>query len=315
MNYTLAVGALAALAFSLPVAAQDNQGPITLVAPAPPGGANDALARLIGAKLQELNGQPVIVQNKPGGNLVVGTDFVIKSRPDGRTLLVVGNSALTVNPVLDPKLPYDAQKDLVPVSRLAVLELILAVHPSVPANTVEEFIAYAKANPGKLNYGAGTPVFQLAMEKFKYLAGVQVTHIPYTGTARANFGVLANEVQAVIGEATSTVPHVKSGKLKALGAIPHLSGLPDVPPISKALPGYDMTVWLGLFAPRGTPAATVAKISADVARIVAMSDTREKMANMGMLPVGGAPDELVKIIQQELQSVRELAKTVSIQMN
>jgi len=300
---------------ALPVLAQSNR-PITIVVPAPPGGANDTLARLlVSGGFQQATGSPVVVLNKPGGNLIIGTNYVAKSEPDGHTLLLVGNSAVTVNPVLNPNLPYDAQKDLQPISMVSMLEMLLAVHPSVPANSVEEFVAYAKSRPQALNYGAGTPVFQMGVEMFKKLTGTQITHVPYNGTARAMTGILAGEVDMTITEATVSVPHVKAGKLKALAAIPRVNGLPDLPPLSKSVPGFNMSVWLALFAPGGTPPSVVSKLHAEVVRVLSSPEVRQKMVNIGQQPVGGTPKELAATIEDNIVSFRALAKSANIKPN
>lgn len=310
------IAGLLLIGMAAPALAQDaSRQPLNIIAPAPPGGANDALARLLAIKLQETTGQTVVVLNKPGGNLVVGTMFVVNSAPDGRTLLLVGNSAVTVNPVLLQNLPYDAQKDLVPVSKVADLEMLFAVTPAVPVNSVAEFVAYSKAHPKEINYAAGTPIFQLTMEMFKSLSGAQATPIPYNGTARAITALLGGEVQATISEATSIMPHVQSGKLKALAAVPRVNALPNLPSLAQSVPGYDMTVWLGLFAAKGTPAPTIARLHSEVARVVTSTDASQKMIGMGMVPVGSSPEQLAKTIQQDLANVRALAKTANIKID
>ncbi len=298
--------------FSQGALAQDSARTTTIIVPAAPGGANDSLARLLAAQLQESTGNPWVVVNKPGGNLVTGTRFVIGSPPDGRTLLLVGNSAVSVNPVLTPDLPYDADKDLAPISRLAVLEMMLTVTPSVPVNTVPELIAYSQANPNALNYGGGTPVYQLAMENFKHLSGAKATHIPYSGVARAIQAMLTGEVQLTISESTSAVPHVKSGKIKALAAIPRVSALPDLPSLDASVPGYNLTVWLGLFAPGGTPASTVATLHDQVVAVISKPEVRQRLADMGMMPVAGTPQEMTQTIQRDLKNVREIVKVANL---
>src|SRR6195256_1954238 len=190
--------------------------PIRIVVGFPPGGGNDIIARLVGAKMQEAWGQPVVIDNKPGANSIIAAEFVAKSEPDGYTLLVNATGGMSVNPVLYAKLPYDSLKDFVPISMVGSFPLVLVVHPSVPANSVQELVAYAKANPGKLNYSSGSTAFQVASEMFKQMTGTDMRHIPYKGSAASIAAVMAGDVQMTIVDTPPLVPQIRAGKVKAL---------------------------------------------------------------------------------------------------
>src|SRR6195256_4134479 len=211
---------LAIVALFCAVSAACAQGypakPIRMVVGFPPGGGNDIIARMVGAKMQEIWGQPVVIDNKPGANSIIAAEFVAKSAPDGYTLLVNATGGMSVNPVLYAKLPYDSLKDFVPISMVGSFPLVLVVHPSVPANSVQELVAYAKANPGKLNYSSGSTAFQVASEMFKQMTGTDVKHIPYKGSAASITAVIAGDVQMTIVDTPPLVPQIRAGKVKAL---------------------------------------------------------------------------------------------------
>src|SRR5258706_2884879 len=190
--------------------------PIRIVVGFPPGGGNDIIARMVGAKMQESWGQPVVIDNKPGANSIIAAEFVAKSAADGYTLLVNATGGMSVNPVLYAKLPYDSLRDFVPISMVGSFPLVLVVHPSVPANSLQEFVAYAKANPGKLNYSAGSTAFQVASEMFKQMTGTDIKHIPYKGSAASITAVMAGAVQMTIVDTPPLVPPIKAGRGKAL---------------------------------------------------------------------------------------------------
>src|SRR5258707_9584626 len=189
--------------------------PIRIVVGFPPGGGNDIIARLVGAKMQEAWGQPVVIDNKPGANSIIAAEFVAKSTPDGYTLLVNATGGMSVNPVLYAKLPYDSLRDFVPISMVGSFPLVLVVHPSVPANSLQEFVAYAKANPGKLNYSAGSTAFQVASEMFKQMTGTDIKHIPYNGSAASITAVMAGDVEVTIVDTPPRVPQGSAGRRNA----------------------------------------------------------------------------------------------------
>src|SRR3989442_5688041 len=206
--------------------------PIRIVVGFPPGGGNDIIARLVGAKMQEAWGQPVVIDNKPGANSIIAAEYVAKSAPDGYTLLVNATGGMSVNPVLYAKLPYDSLKDFVPISMVAVFPLVLVVHPSLPADSLPELVAYARANPGKLDYSAGSTAFQVATEMLKQMTGTDIRHIPYKGSAAAIAAVIAGDVQMTIVDTPPLVAQIKAGEGKALGgtAAKRAAARPGPPP-------------------------------------------------------------------------------------
>src|SRR5712691_5896929 len=258
--------------------------PIRLVVGFPPGGGNDIIARMIGSKMQEAWGEPVLIDNKPGANSIIAAEHVAKSAPDGYALLVNATGGMSVNPVLYTKLPYDSLKDFVPISMVGVFPLVLVVHPSVPVSSVRELIAYAKANPGKLNYSAGSTGFQVATEMFKQMAEIDVRHIPYKGSAASITAVIAGDVQMTIVDTPPLVPQIKAGKVKALGvtSAKRAASMPEVPALAETVPGYEMVLWIGVFAPAGTPGEVASKLNAEVVRIVQMPEwIRREIAKYG----------------------------------
>jgi tripartite-type tricarboxylate transporter receptor subunit TctC len=290
--------------------------PIRIVVGFPPGGGNDIIARLVGAKMQEAWGQPVVIDNKPGANSIIAAEFVAKSVPDGYTLLVNATGGMSVNPVLYTKLPYDSLKDFVPISMVGSFPLVLVVHPSVPANSVQELVAYAKANPGKLNYSSGSTAFQVASEMFKQMTGTDVRHIPYKGSAASITAVIAGDVQMTIVDTPPLVPQIKAGKLKALAvtSAKRAAAMSDVPTIAESgVPGYEMVLWIGVFAPAGTPREIAEKLNAEVVRVVRLPDVREKLDGMGVEPVGNTSEQMAAWIRREIARYGPVVKAANIQ--
>ncbi|HEY6966724.1 MAG TPA: tripartite tricarboxylate transporter substrate binding protein, partial [Burkholderiales bacterium] len=258
---------------------------VKIIVPYGAGGPADIYARFIGAKLAESLGQPFVVEDRPGGGAVVGTDAVAKSAPDGYTLLMMSNTH-TVNETLIPKKPYDLMKDLAPITGVNYSDLLMVVHPSVPANNLKEFIALAKAKPKELNYassGPGTP-YHMAGELFKLMAGVDIVHVPYKGSDGARVGILGNQVQMMLDAITTMAPNVRAGKLKALGTTgkTRSSVLPDVPTLAEAgVPGYEAGIWLGLMAPAGTPRPVLERLNAEINKVINAPDVKEAWARQG----------------------------------
>jgi tripartite-type tricarboxylate transporter receptor subunit TctC len=277
--------------------------PVRMVVPFAPGGPNDIIARLIGQRLAEALGQQVVIDNRPGGGGNIGTEAVAKAPPDGYTLLSAGAGSLIMNPLL-MKVPYDTARDFAPISLMASAPNVLVVHPSVSAHTVKELIALARAQPGRLNYassGAGSSA-HVAVALFASMAGVDLAHVPYRGTGPGVNDLLGGQVQLAIFGIPPVLPHIKSGKLRALG----VSGkrrsaeLPEVPTIDEAgVPGYEVSLWYGLLAPAGTPPAIVARLSSEVAKIVRVPDMREKLAAQGAEPGGGTPEDYAAVIRAD----------------
>jgi tripartite-type tricarboxylate transporter receptor subunit TctC len=271
--------------------------PIRLVVPSSAGaGVTDIMARLIGHRLSESLGQQIVVDNRPGASGILGSDVVAKAAPDGYTLLIA-NVSFIVNPYLYSKMPYDPLTDFLPVTMVNSAPLQLVVHPSVPANSVAELVAYAKSRPGQLNYGSGglgsTPY--LAAELFKSITRIDVVHVPYKGGAPALTELVGGQLTFMIENVPGTMPFVKSGKLRALAITsPQRSPLaPELPTMIEAgVPGYEMSGWNGIFAVKGTPPEIVAKLNAELVKILRAPDMKEQMAALGAEPVGDTPEEL-----------------------
>jgi tripartite-type tricarboxylate transporter receptor subunit TctC len=304
MSKWLCAVALAVLAISTASAQPYPSRPIKIVVPYPPGGFNDTLGRTLATKFSEAWGQPSFVENKPGGNTLIGNEFVAKSPPDGYTLLVVA-FPFSVVPSLFKTMPYDTVRDLTPVILAASSANLLVVHPSLPAKSVGELLALAKAKPGSLSYastGNGSSN-HISMELFKSLAGVNIVHIPYKGSAPAVTDLLGGQVQLMFDNTPNVLPHVKAGKLLALGSSgPKRDALtPDVPTVAEAgVPGYELTVWFGLVAPAGTPREVVQKLNAEVIKILAMPDVRARFLAQGVEPQGGTPEQFGEHIKSQM---------------
>jgi tripartite-type tricarboxylate transporter receptor subunit TctC len=278
--------------------------PIRIVVPFPPGGGTDIGTRIIAQKLQEAWGQPVVVENKPGAAGIVGTEYASKAAPDGYTLMMGNIGTHAINVSLYKKLPYDPIKDFAPISQVAGLPLFLVVHPSVPANSVKELIALAKAKPGQLNFSSsgagGAP--HVAGELFKNMAGVDIVHIPYKGGAPAVVDLLSGQVTMSFATVLESLPHVKAGKLRALAVTSarRSAAMPDIPTMSEAgVPGYESISWLGLYAPAGTSKEIVNKISAEAVRIINLAEVKEKLLQQGAEPIGTTPEQLAATLQSD----------------
>ena len=291
--------------------------PIQLLVGFPPGGGNDIMARLLGAKLQEAWRQPVVVVNKPGATSIIAADFVAKAPPDGYTLLV-NASLMTIIPVVHSSLPYDTLRDFEPVTMLADFPFVLAVHPSLKVHSVKELVGVAKSQPGKLNYGAASTAFQLTAELFKQQAGIDVNHIPYKGSAQSIKGLLANEVQLAFIDTPPMVSQINSGRLRGLAVTSRVrsSSLPELPTMIEAgVADFEIVGWFALFAPAGTPKPIVNKLYTESAKIVRMPDLREKLVNLGAAPVGNTPEELREIMKKQMNKWITVAKSANIKAN
>jgi len=291
--------------------------PIRLILPYAPGGSTDVLARLIGPKITESWGQSVVVDNRPGGNTMIGTQALTKAAPDGYTLLMMA-IAHTIIPNLMPT-PYDPIKDFTPVATIGRGELLLVVHPSVSANTLQELIALAKSRPGQLNYASastGGPL-HLAGELFNMLAGVKTQHIPYKGGGPAMLDLLGGHVQMMFSPPPEALPNVRSGKLKAIAISgPARSGaVPQVPTFAEAgMPDFTAKNWFGVLAPAGTPAPVVQKISAEIARILALPDMRERLQSQGMEAFISTPEQFGALLRSDLAMYGKIIKAANIRL-
>jgi tripartite-type tricarboxylate transporter receptor subunit TctC len=293
------------LATALLAHAQDYPArPVRIVVPIAAGATNDIVARLLAAKLSEELKANFIVENRPGGAQIVGSDHVAKAQPDGYTLLLGNTSILAIHASLFPKLPYNPQEDFVPVSIVAESPTVLVVHPQVPARTLHEFVEYAKANAGRINYaspGNGTP-FHLAMELFKRQTGTDLVHVPFNGAQPAVTALLANQVQALFDNTPNVLPHIKAGKLRALAATSpkRLNILPDVPTMAEAgFAGAESQSFFAIVAPKGTPEAVVRKLNAGLVKVLAAPDVRQRLADLGAIALGNSPEEAKAYIAHE----------------
>src|SRR5437764_2035877 len=309
----LAVSAVCAWAQNYPT------HPVKVVVPYAVGGSADVYGRVLAAKLSETMGEPFVIENRPGGGAVIGTDAVAKSAPDGYTILVMSNTH-TVNETLIPKKPYDLMRDLAPISGINTQDLMLVAPASIKANNLREFIALAKAQPGKLNYassGPGTP-YHMAGELFKHMAGVDIVHVPHKGSDQARTAVLAGQVDMMFDAISTIMSHVRAGKLKALGTTGKTRSAvtPDIPTISEAgVPGYEATIWLGLMAPAATPKPTLERLSAQVRKVINAPDVKENWSKQGAVPMGMTPEEFGKFLREDIAKWAKLVKDTGMKVD
>ena len=286
--------------------------PVRIIVPFAAGGPADIYARTLAEKLGKALGQPFVVDDRPGGGAILGTEAVVQSAPDGYTLLMMSNTH-TVNESLFAQKSYQLMRDLAPVAPVNYSDLVMVVHPSVKANTLQEFIALAKANPGKLNYassGPGTP-YHMAGELFKAMAGVDIVHIPYKGSSGARTGVLGGQVQMMFDAITTMAPNVRAGKLRALATSGKVRStvLPEVPTLNEAgVPGYEAVIWLGIMAPAATPKAIVEKLNEEIRKAVDSPDLRKAWAEQGAVPMKMTPDEFGKFLREDIEKWARIVK-------
>jgi tripartite-type tricarboxylate transporter receptor subunit TctC len=292
---------------------------VRLVVPFTAGGGTDILARLVALKLSDEWGRNVVVDNRPGGGSVIGSELVARSNPDGYTLLLTANPH-TSNPALLSRLPYDTLRDFTAVTMLASAPLVLVVHPSLPVRSVPELIAYAKARPHQLSYassGNGGPQ-HLAGELFRYMAGIDIVHVPYKGTAPAVSDLLGGQVQLSFSALLAILPHVKAGKLRALATTgaKRAESVPDLPTVAESgLPGFEVTTWYGVLGPAGIPRNLVTRIRDDMVRALATPEVKERLSRDGLQAIGSRPDEFARFIRQEIAKVTKLVRTAGIKVD
>jgi len=293
--------------------------PVKIIVPFGVGGPADIYARFLGAKMSDTMGQPFVVENRPGAGAVIGSDAVAKSAPDGYTLLMMSNTH-TVNETLLTKKPYNLMRDLAPINGVNYSDLLMVVHPSVPANNLKEFIALAKAKPKVLNYassGPGTP-YNMAGELFKSMAGVDIVHVPYKGSDGARVGILGGQVQMMIDAITTMAVNVRAGKVKAMGTTgkSRSTVLPDVPTISEAgVPGYETGIWLGLMAPAGTPRAVLERLNVEVAKVVNAPEVKENWAKQGASPMSMTIDQFDKFLRDDVTKWSGVVKATGMRVD
>ena len=315
-----AVALAAMAAFAAPALGQAYPTkPIRIVAPSTPGDAPDVIARLVADKLSVALGQQVVVDNKPGAGGVVGSESVAKSAPDGYTLIMGNAGSHGINAAVYSRLPYDIQRDFAPVSQVAIAPNVMVINPSLPVNSVAEFIAYAKSQPGKLSYASGGngSSAHMSMELFKSMAGIDVQHIPYKGSSPALTDLIGGQVAVFIGNMPPTVPHIKSGKLRALAVTTRTRSalMPELPTIADTLPGYETVAWFGVLAPAGTPPDVVNRLSVEIGKIARSPEMRERLVAMGAEPVGGTPEEFKAVIDRDIAKWKPLAQKVGIKVD
>lgn len=314
-------GAVAAMMLAAATPSQAQTYPdhaIRLISPYEPGGGTDALARSIGAELEVRLGQPVVIDNRPGGGGTIGMAIAADAEPDGYTIVMASPSPIVVAPHLQSDLSYDPLVDLAPITLISVVPSILAVHPSVPVTTVQELIDYAKAHPGELTFGSSGPggSGHLAGEMFKTMAGVDMLHIPYTGTGPATQALIAGEIDVLFGNMISLLPQVEAGTVRAIAlSTPERSPLvPDLPTVSETVPGYAAGPWYGLLAPGGTPPDIIAKLNAEVAAILQSPEISQRLTSEGAEPSGNSPEAFAAFLKEESDRwgkvVREAGITV-----
>jgi tripartite-type tricarboxylate transporter receptor subunit TctC len=287
--------------------------PVHIFVGFPVGGSTDIVTRLLGQKLSAGWSQAVLVENVPGATGMIAADRAAKSKPDGYTLIMAGSAAIVINQSLYGKLTYDPIRDLAPVSQVYSTAGVLAIHNGVPAHSVQKLIALAKAQPGRLTFaspGSGTSL-RLAAELFKIMASIDIVHVPYKGNAPAVFDLVAGRVTMMFGSLPDLLPHVRDGKLRALAvtSAKRSSVAPELPTIAElGFPGIEATFWFGLLAPAGTPTPIVRKIHADAVKALALSDARERFADLGLEPIGNSPEEFAQVIRAEIPKWAKVIK-------
>ena len=312
IGLSLAIGA--SLVAATEAAAQGYPSrPVKLVVPFPPGGPLDIVGRTIAQKLSDAWGQSVVVDNRPGAGGNIGADVVAKSAPDGYTILMGALSTHAVNPSLYAKMPYDAVKDFAPITLVAITPNVLVVNASLPVNSAKEFVAYARANSGKLAFGSGSngSAGHLAGELFKVETATDIIHVPYKGGAPATQALLAGDTQFMFDNLANATPQIKAGKLKALAVTTaERSKLaPELPTMAEAgLPGFDISTWFGLLAPAGTPKDVIAKWNAEVTKILSSPEMRERLTAQGAEPAPMTPDQFAAFIQSEITKYARIVK-------
>ena len=310
--------ALSLAALSSSVLAQSYPSkPVRLVVPFPLGSAPDVLARILGQKLGAAWGEPVVVDNRTGAASIIGSDVVAKSAPDGYTLLLGNDTAISMNPVLYSKLPYDSLRDFAPVSFAGTITLVLYANPALPVKSVADLIELAKARPGQLNYasgGSGSPA-HVCMEMFKSLAGIDLVHVQYKNVSLAMNDVIGGHVPVIFASLVTGTPHVRAGRLRALasGGTKRSPAMPDLPTMAEAgVPGFNFVGWMGVLAPAGTSKEIVGKLNADVNSVLNVPEVKEKLAVLGVDVATGTPDQFLSLIKNDLVRFAKVARDAGI---
>ncbi len=308
---------------ALPLAANAQGWPtrqaIKFIVVYPPGGASDVTARLIAAKLGEILGQSVVVENKPGANGIIATEFVAKSAPDGYTMLMANLGPNALNPVVYKKLPYDAIKDFQGVTLTTIVPQVVVVNPSMPVKSISELIAYVKANPGKVSFGsAGQGASNhLSGELLNALGGIKMQHVPYKGDAPSIVDLIGGSIHVALPTTVAGLPHVRSGKLRAIAVTgtKRLDTMPDLPTVAETLPGYEAVSWGGVMVPAGTPPEIIKRLNTEINRILKMPDVAEKLQGLGAIIVGSTPEEFDKYVKDEIAKWGKVARDNNIALD
>ncbi len=319
-TYRRAALALALAAFCGPGAASAADypaRPIKLVVPYAPGGGADGVARIVGKRVSETIGQPIVIENKGGAGAILGTDIVAKAEPDGYTLLLGQSGPISINPAVYKNLPYDPVKDFAPVTMTTAYPYILVVNSELPARTLQELVALARSKPDALNYGSTGvgAANHLVAELFDSKAGIKMTHVPYRGTALAVGDLLSGQLTMVFGDPISVLPHLKSGKLRALAvtSLERSPVAPDVPTVAESgYPGFEALAWHGILAPAKTPAAVVDKLNAEIAKALADPATRALLVNQAMQTVGSTPQDFAAFMQKDIATWKAVAAAAKV---
>ena len=310
--------ALAALIAPLAAAQTFPDRPLKIIVPLPPGGSPDTIARTLAQHIQTTWGQPIVVENRTGGSQNIGADAVAKSPPDGYTWLLAPDNVFVINPYIAKATSFDPLTDLVPVTEVARIHFLLVVPSSSPVNSVQELVTYAKAHPGELNFGSsgnGSPQ-RLMTELFQLMSGIKMNHVPYKGAAPAVADLLAGRIQVWIGAPNSLLPHVREGRLKALGTTaPERSAtLPDTPAIGETLPGFAVDTWLGIFMPAKVPSEIVKKVNAEVARVLGNPEVKARLEPQGIGLVTNSPADFAKFMRDQVAFWGKITRDLDIKV-
>jgi tripartite-type tricarboxylate transporter receptor subunit TctC len=310
------IALVALCGFATLAAAQWPDRPITLVVPWAPGGSTDILARSLAEQLTKSLGQTVIVDNRAGASGNIGSNYVAKAKPDGYTLLIGSMSTHAMNPALMPSMPFRGVEDFTPIAQMANVINTMVINPAVPATNVKEFVAYAKANPGKLAYASAGPgsTNHLSAVLFEKAAGIQMLHVPYKGGAPAVVDTVANQTQVLFSAGTQTLPHVKAGKLRLLGVTEAKRSplLPDAPTVAETLPDYALGVWYGAFGPAGMPEALVTRLNDEINKALAQPEVRSRMDAMGVEIVKGTPQQFGAVLRADADRYGKMIRELGI---
>ena len=293
--------------------------PVRVIVPYSAGGPLDDVMRVVGHRLTEMWGQSVLVDNRTGAGGSIGADYVAKAAPDGYTLLLGNAGPMTINPGLQKKLPYDAQRDFLPITQLTASPMVLVVHPSLPVKTVRDLVDFAKARPGQLVYAsAGIGNLQhLGMEELQTLAGMRMNHVPYKGAPPALIDVMSGQVQLMFANIVGVLQHIKTGKVRAIAvsSAQRSSILPDVPSVADTFPAFDATGWTGIFAPAGTPKEIIARLHGDITSVLARADIRERFAGQGAEVIASSPEQLAAFVRRESALYVKIIRSSSIKVD